>query len=147
MRITKYGTIVCIIVFSLLLGFSSCGSEYDAETVSDISVLNTGDDPYDLTCLQVAEMLDEYIYVKKARCNRGTDKYVEFLDKTANKDPELQALPEWPAIEIYIKGYRNPTGSIKDIELDDDGLMPDMTDMTIREYVEYSQGDDILPTD
>lgn len=133
--------ILSIAIMTMFFSMVSCGERYDVKEVSDISITTKGEDVYSLSCLQVAEMLDKYIYLKSEKCKRGTDKYVEFLNNTALYDEELKKLKEWPAIEVYITGYTNPTGSIKELNLDADKLPPNMTGITIREFAEYNWGE------
>ena len=133
--VKKILLVCCVVILSLCM-FTGCGQEYDAETVSDVSILQEGQDQYDLTFLQIADLLDEYAYVKGERVKRGTEKYVEFLNGTAMNDPELHALPEWNAVRIYISQYGGVTGDVNDLELDDDDIPESMSGHTIKEYVE-----------
>ena len=128
---------LCCCILIIILGvLVSCGQEYDAETVSDVSVLQDGQAQYDLKFSQIADLIDGYAHVKGKRVKRGTTKYYKFLRETALNDSELQAIPEWEAVQIYIYCYDNETGSIEELELDDDKLPTWMTDTTIREYAE-----------
>lgn len=133
--------LMSICILTILLLMVSCGESYDVKEISDISITTEGEDVYNLTCLQVAEMIDKYVFLKSEKCKRGTDAYVEFLNTTALNDEELKSLREWPAIEVYITGYTNPTGSIEDLDLDADKLPPNMTGLTIREFAEYNWGE------
>lgn len=125
----------CVAIMAIGI-FGGCGQKYDAETVSDVSILQEGQNQYDLTFLQIADLLDEYAYVKGKRVRRGTEKYVEFLNGTALNDPELKELPEWNAVRIYISQYSGVTGDIDNLELNDDGIPESMTGQTIKEYAE-----------
>ena len=133
---TKRILLGCCIAIITISIFDGCSPKYDAETVSDVSILQEGQDQYDLTFLQIADMLDEYAYVKGERVKRGTQKYVDFLNETALNDSELKTLPEWNAIRIYISQYGGVTGDINNLDLDDNDIPEGMSGQTIKEYAE-----------
>jgi len=133
---------LAILVLLSQVLFSGCGGSETSGSIEDISILEEGGDPFELQCKDIADLLDDYISLKGHTVltflnpKRGTDKYATYLVTEAMYDEELQNLPEWNAIEIYINAYGDVHGEVNRDDLDDDALPSRMTGRTIRELTE-----------